>query len=241
MSGHSKWAQIKHKKALTDAKKGKMFSKLARMITVAAKEKGADPTMNSKLRAAVEKARSLGMPSENVERAIKRGAGGETGANLEEVLYEALGPGGSAVLIKGITDSRNRTTAEIKHLLAEHGGRLAEKGSVEWMFKKVYTFEIEKPDYGGNSDDLELILIDAGADDIEKSDNALVARISPLSADKFKKNLGAAGINARDEYFDYIPANKIGIDNKDTRRKFDALIEDLDNHDDVQEIYTNVL
>ncbi len=136
MSGHSKWSQIKHKKALTDARKSKEFAKLAKQITVAAREKGPDPASNPSLRAAVEKARSFNMPSDNIERAIKRATSKDENA-LEEVLFEAYGPGGSAILIAGITDNKNRTTQEIKHLLSENGAKLASPGSAKFLFQKT--------------------------------------------------------------------------------------------------------
>lgn len=136
MSGHSKWSQIKHKKALTDAQKSKRFSKLARQITLAARSKGSDPNANPGLRTAIEKAREANMPSDNIERAIKRGAGSEKDA-LEEVLFEAYGPGGAALLIVGITDSKNRTTQEVKHILSEHGAKLAGPGSARFLFQKT--------------------------------------------------------------------------------------------------------
>jgi len=241
MSGHSKWAQIKHKKALTDAKKGKAFSKISRMITVAVKEKqNRDSSTNSKLRTAIEKARALGMPGENVERAMAKGLGeGKEGEGLEEVLYEAFGPEGTALLISGITDSKNRTTAEIKHILSEHGGRMSEKGSVEWMFNHVAAFDFDAEDFP-SIEEAELFLIDAGAEDISKDDSTLTAYVSPHSAEVFKKNLSAKSIKTKEEYFDYLPKNKISLPDEETKQKVTVLIEALDDNDDVQEIYTNV-
>lgn len=176
MSGHSKWAQIKHKKGATDAKKGKIFSKLAKMITVAAKELGSDPKTNSRLASAVEEARAENMPNENIERAIKR-ATEKDASELKEVIYEAYGPGGSALVITAVTDNSNRTTNEIKHLLSEHGGKLGERGSAMWAFTK-----------SGN------------------------------------------------EYAPNFPMELSPEDNK----QFESLLETLDNHDDVQEVYSNV-
>ena len=240
MAGHSKWKQIKHKKALTDAKKGKAFSKISRMITVAVKEKqNRDPSTNSKLRTAIEKARTLGMPGENVERAMAKGLGEGKEEGLEEVLYEAFGPVGTALLIAGITDSKNRTTAEIKHILSEHGGRMSDKGSVEWMFNHVAAFDFDAEDFP-SAEEAELFLIDAGAEDISKNDSLLTAYVSPQSAEVFKKNLGAKSINPKEEYFDYLPKNKISLPDEEIKQKVIALIEALDDNDDVQEIYTNV-
>lgn len=141
MAGHSKWAQIKHKKALTDAKKSQIFSKLAAMISVAAREKGGDPATNPKLRMTVEKARAMNMPQENIVRAIKRGTGELPGAVIEELLYEGYGPGGAAVLVEVVTDNRNRTLGELRRIFAEHGGKLGESGSAQWMFTRAATPE----------------------------------------------------------------------------------------------------
>ncbi|KKS39049.1 MAG: hypothetical protein A3G49_03120 [Candidatus Sungbacteria bacterium RIFCSPLOWO2_12_FULL_41_11] len=241
MSGHSKWAQIKHKKALTDAKKGKAFSKISRMITVAVKEKqNRDPSTNSKLRTAIEKARSLGMPGENVERAMAKGLGeGKEGEGLKEVLYEAFGPEGTALIIAGITDNKNRTTAEIKHLLSEHGGRLSEKGSVEWMFNHVAAFDFNAKDFL-KTEEAELFLIDAGAEDISKNDSLMTAYVSPQSSDIFRKKLEAKSIKPKEEYFDYMPKNKLSLLNEETKQKVIGLMDALDDNDDVQEVYTNI-
>lgn len=139
MSGHSKWAQIKHKKALTDAKKSQMFSKLAALISVAAREKGGDPATNPNLRMAVEKAREMNMPQDNISRAIKRGTGELPGTVIEEALWEGYGPGGVAILVEAVTDNKNRTLRELRHIFSEHGGKLGESGSAQWMFNRTVT------------------------------------------------------------------------------------------------------
>ncbi len=240
MAGHSKWKQIKHKKAVTDEKRGKTFSKIAKMITVATREKGPNPDMNSRLRTAIEKARSAGMPADNVERAIKKGSGDGADTALQEVLYEAYGPGGAAILIQGITDSRNRTTAEIKHILSLHGGRLADKGSVEWMFKRMAAFDIDSSKEALSADELELKLIDAGAEDIAGHETVLTAHIQPQSAELFRKTLGDLGITVTEEYFDFIPKNPSTIESPETQAALSELLTSLDDHDDVQELFTNV-
>lgn len=240
MAGHSKWKQIKHKKALTDAKKGKAFSKISRIITVAVKEKqNRDPETNSKLRTAIEKARALGMSGENVERAMDRGLGKGKENNLEEVLYEAFGPGGTALLISGITDNKNRTTAEIKHTLSEHKGRLADKGSVEWMFNRVTAFDIDVKDFA-SEDEAELFLIDLGAEELAKTNLFLTAYITPQSSENFKKSLEIKSIKPKEEYFDYLPKNKLSLSDEETKKELIVLMEALDDNDDVQEIYTNI-
>lgn len=239
MAGHSKWKQIKHKKALTDAKKGTAFSKMARMITVVVKEKGTDLDTNTKLRTAVEKARALGMPMANIERAIGRGAGTTNEAALEEVLYEAYGPGGAAFLIEGITDSKNRTTSEIKHLLSEHDGRLAAQGSVEWLFAKTYTIEYV-PEKGRDEEALELALIDAGATDIQKDVASVAVFTDPAAADAVKQVLFAQKIAITGEGPERIAKNYVPIHDAETKQHIIALYEALDDHDDVQAVCTNV-
>ena len=240
MAGHSKWKQIKHKKALTDAKRGKAFSKITKMITVATREKGPNPEMNSRLRSAIEKAREIGVPSDNIARAIKHGAGTSAEDQLEEVLYEAFGPGGAPILIQGITNSRNRTTAEIEHILSEHSGRLAEKGSVEWMFKRTTAFDIDSASQKIDAEELELMLIDAGAEDIARHETTLTVYSSPSSAESLKKTLENSGIKISEEYFDFIPNNEITVESPETREALAELLSALDDHEGVQEIYTNV-
>lgn len=237
MSGHSKWAQIKHKKAATDAKKGNLFSKLSRMITVVAK-KGSDPAMNSSLRMAIEKARGFSLPQNNIERAIKKAEEKTDAEGLEEVLYEAYGPGGSAMLIEGITDNKNRTTAEIKHLLSEYDGKLAEKGTVLWMFEKVAMFEIPRSQ-DKNAEEIELALIDAGARDTATEEDCVFGFFAPEEFDRAKEKLAASGIMIRDWYLSWREKNQIPLA-KDQKEKLMTLVEALEAHDDVQEIYTNV-
>lgn len=239
MSGHSKWAQIKHKKALTDAKKGKLFSKMARVISVAAKERGTDPATNPKLRMAMDAARSAGMPKENIARAIDRAAGAGAKENLEEVNYEAYGPGGAALLIFGVTDSKNRTTNEIKHILSENDGKLAAEGSVGWMFKKRGAVNFRKETAAGPTEDFMLKLIDAGAEDVREFTEGYTAYVDPATLDAFKEQLIEKGITAEESYIDYAPQNPISVP-PEIKTKLEKLEEQLDEHDDVQEVYTNV-
>lgn len=237
MSGHSKWAQIKHKKAASDAKKGNLFSKLSRMITVAAK-KGSDPAMNPSLRMAIEKARKFSLPQNNVERAIKKAEEKTDAAGLEEVLYEAYGPGGSALLIEGITDSKNRTTAEIKHLLSDYDGKLAEKGTVAWLFEKVAVLEIPQKN-GGSAEDIELTLIDAGARDTTSEEAMMYGFFAPEEMERAKEKMQSAGFSVQDAYFSWREKDQATLA-KDQKEKFVKLMEALEAHDDVQEIYTNI-
>ena len=239
MSGHSHWAQIKHKKVLSDAKKGNLFSKTVRLIMVAAKEKGRDPAMNPKLRMAIEKARAVGMPKENVERAIERGQSGTEAGALEEVLYEAYGPGGAAILIEGLTDNKNRTTNEIKHTLSERGGKLAGAGSVEWMFEKRGAVDVPETKNTMPHDDLGLALIDAGAADIRDYEEGVTAYVKPQMLESFKEALTKKGIAFGDVYVDYLPKTP-HLANAEDRATLEKLIAVLDENEDVQEIYTNV-
>lgn len=236
MSGHSKWAQIKHKKAATDAKKGNLFSKLSRIITVAAK-KGSDPAMNPALRMAIEKARKFSLPQSNIERAIKKAEEKASGEGLEEVLYEAYGPGGSALLIEGITDSKNRTTAEIKHLLSDYDGKLAEKGTVAWLFEKYAVLEIPR-NVGTGAENIELALIDAGARDTQSEEAMMRGFFAPEELEHAKAKMQNAGFPAQDAYFSWREKNQITLAEGE-REKFVKLMEALEAHDDVQEIYTN--
>jgi len=169
MSGHSKWSQIKHKKAKTDAARGKAFSKVTRLITVAARQGGGNPETNASLRIAIQKAREMNMPQENIEKAIKRGTGELEGVNYEEVIYEGYAPGGVAVMVEATTDNRNRTTAEIRHIFSRRGGTLAESGSVSWIFERKGLISFEKEDV--DEEELMMVAIEAGAEDIEEGES----------------------------------------------------------------------
>lgn len=241
MSGHSKWSKIKHQKAATDAKKGKVFSKIARLITLAAREKGGDPATNATLRTTIEKARSLNMPADNIERAIKKGTGeGKEGA-LEEVRYEAVGPAGAMILIEGVTDNKNRTTSEIKHLLSERGGRLAEQGSVEWMFEKRGILETEIADE--NFEDAELKAIEAGAVDFSRDEKEKILDIftTPKDLEKIKENLARQGLKIKNGALEWTAKNPIAVDDEAAKVKIEEILETLDDHDDVQNVYSNII
>lgn len=242
MSGHSKWSQIKHKKALTDAKKGKIFSKLARIITLAAREKGGNPETNSALRLTIEKAKVMNMPAENIERAIKKGAGETEDVKMEEVIYEAYGPGNIALIIEGITDNKNRTLSEVKHILLQADGKLAEGGSVIWMFDKKGTIEVrllESP--FETKEELELAVIDSGAEDMAWHEENILGICMPVEKlEEIKKNLEKQEIKISSSSLDWIPKNPIIIDDTKTKERIDKLFEALDEHDDINEIYSNL-
>lgn len=242
MSGHSKWAQIKHKKAITDVKKGKIFSRLVREIMVAARTGtgGASPESNVRLRAAIERARIEGVPKDNIERAVSRGGGTSAGQEFKEFLYEATGPGGVAILIEGITDSTNRTVGEIKHILSKHGGRLAEPGSLSWNFEKIGILEViaeQNPDK--QKEEMDTALIESGARDFTALDDEWIIETDFAQREYVRKELESKGVAVKESSHDYKPASTITLDPSDATAA-ETLLDILTDHDDVQEIYTNL-
>lgn len=241
MSGHSKWSQIKHKKALTDAKKGQIFSKLARLIAVAARQKGSDPNTNAQLRLAVEKARAFNMPSENIERAIKKIAGEVGGSKMEEITVEAYGPTGIALIIEGVTDNKNRTISEIKYILSQHGGKMAEAGSVHWLFERKGTLVINLSGSGLSKESLELLVIDCGAQDLRWQTEDLLEIYTKIEdLEKIKKELELKNIKLESASLDWVPKNEVEIKNQKTKERIEKLFEALEENDDVNEIYSNL-
>ena len=243
MSGHSHAKTILHKKQITDAKRGKIFSKLARQISVAVKEKGKDPETNSALRLVIEKAKKYNMPKDNVERAIKRGSGEIEAEKLEEVIYEAYGPGKIAIIIEGITDNKNRALGEIKQILAQNNGKLAGSGSVKWMFERkgVITLRITNNyEYTNkNKEELELKLIEAGAEDIYWHNDILDIYTKPEELEKVKKNLENQEIKIESVSLEWIAKDTFDADEK-THKVVEKLFEALDESETVQEIYSNL-
>lgn len=238
MSGHSHWAGIKQKKAITDAKRAGIFTKIAQVITIAAKEAGANPETNFKLRLAMDQAQAANMPKDNVERAIKRGAGELKGeAEIQEVVYEAYGPGNVAMLIKTTTDNKNRTIGEIKNILTKAGGKMVPVGSVGFLFRQMGSIEveIEKEKFL----DLELKAIDAGAEDISYNEPVLTIYTKSEDLQKVKENLEKRGIAIVNAGLVFVPFQKITI-NEQSRTSYEKLLEKLDEHQDVQEIFDNL-
>ncbi len=236
MAGHSKWAGIKHKKAIVDARRGKLFTKLARAITVAAKEGGGDPDGNPSLGLAVQKAKDASMPKDNIERAIAKGTGeGADAESYENVLYEGYGPGGVALLIDALTDNRNRTGADMRHLLTKHGGSLGEPGSVAYLFDKKGVVVV---DANTHSEDDLVVAIDAGAEDIQVDDDVyeIVAEPSDLTA--VRAALEAAGIAFESAEVTQLPKTRVEID-ESTAAKLMRLIDALEDNDDVNEVHAN--
>ncbi|MDP3727640.1 MAG: YebC/PmpR family DNA-binding transcriptional regulator [bacterium] len=238
MAGHSRWAQVKHKKAGTDAKRGARFSKLARLITVAAREGGPEPSSNARLRSAVEHARDAGVPKENIARAVARAAGGGEDAALVEREYEAYGPGGSAFLIRAVTDNPNRTTAEVKAILAASDGKFAALGSVAWLFERraIVSFTLPGP---GRLEAETLALIDAGAADIEVGADRLLAIVAPESLDTFERAAAAAGLRPTHTGITQVPTSAVSPDGA-ARAKAEALADTLEDHPDIVDITTNI-
>lgn len=237
MSGHSHARTILHKKQITDAKRGKIFSKLARVISVAVKE-GDNPETNYKLRQALEEARAFNMPKENVKKAIKRGTGELGGEKLEEVNYEAFGPGGIAVIINGITDNKNRTLSEIKQILKKYGGKLAESGSVKWLFERKGVITVFN---NKDRESLELKVIEAGAEDIcwHKTEDILDIHTKPEELEKVKKELENKEIEIESASLDWVSREQIEI-SKEEKEKCEKLFEELGENDAVQDIYSNL-
>jgi len=235
MAGHSKWANIKHRKAAVDAKRGKIYTKLAREITVAAREGGGDPEFNPRLRAAIDKARKFNMPKENIERAIKRGTGEIEGSSYEEVTYEGYGPGGVAIIVKCLTDNRNRAASEVRHAFSKHGGNLGTSGCVSWMFERKGVITIP-----GNVDEEELMMaaIDAGAEDIKQEDGEFVVYTEPSNLENVKESLEKSGIKVEEAKLDLIPQNTVRVEGE-TALKVLKLLDMLEDLDDVQEVFSN--
>jgi len=240
MSGHSKWSQIKHKKALTDAKKGKIFSKIVRQISIAARGKGGDPESNPNLRMLIEKARSFNMPQDNIERAVKKGTGELAGQKFEDFTLEAFGPGNVALIIEGTTDNKNRTVSEIKFLLSQYGGKLANIGSVLWLFERCGTIIIKKP-ANADKETLELTAIDAGAQDFNWVDEENIEiDTKPEELEQVKKGLAEQNFLVSAGSLDWKPKNEIVVSEPKTKEQIESLLEALDENDDINEIYSNI-
>ncbi len=236
MSGHSKWATTKHKKAATDAKRGKVFTKIGKEITVAAKLGGGDPGGNPRLRTAVAKAKAVSMPADNIKRAIQRGTGELPGVSYEEITYEGYGPGGVAVLVESMTDNRNRTVSEIRNIFSKAGGNMGEAGCVSWMFhKKGYVVvKREKAD----EDKLMSLALDAGAEDMQAEDDNFVITTSPHDFEKVKKALEDAGLALEVAEITMVPQTYVKLEGKEAQQML-RLVETLEDNDDVQNVYAN--
>ena len=237
MSGHSKWSTIKHKKGAADAKRGKVFTRILKEMTVAARLGGGDPAGNPRLRAAVAEAKANNMPKDNIERAIKRGTGELEGATYEEITYEGYGPGGVAIIVEALTDNTNRTTPEIRHMFEKHGGNLGTPGSVRFQFEKKGYFAVEKNVVG--EDKLMEIALEAGADDLQTEDpDAYEIYTSPENFEAVRQALEANKIATVEAKLGMIPANYVSVDEAKSKAIM-RLLELLDDHDDVQNVWSN--
>ena|SRR3989344_342082 len=242
MSGHSHAKTIKHQKGLADAKRSSAFSKHSKELEIAAKE-GGDPVFNSKLRMAIEKAKEVNMPTENIERAVKRGTGELEGGKLEEVSFEAYGPGNVAIIIDGITDNKNRTLGEIKQILNQNGGKLVGEGAIRWMFDRKGTLIVSLKSQNENlqnKENIELAAIEAGAEDIYwHDDNILDIYTKPENLEKVRKNLEEKSIKTDSVSLDWVPKENIKVDDA-ARRSCQKLFEALDESDSAQNVYSNI-
>lgn len=237
MAGHSKWSNIKHRKAKVDQVKGKIFTKMSKEITMAAREGGPDPDTNFRLRTAIQDARAVNMPNENVERAIKRGTGELEGVQYEEVIYEGYGPGGVAIMLDLISDNRNRTASEIRHIFSRHGGNLGESGCVAWMFVMKGLIVIDE-DEKMPEDDLLMHALEAGAEDFVSDDGEYQVITSPADLESVKTYLEEQGIKLTSAEISRIPKNTVKVDAKQGEQLI-KLLDALENNEDVQKIYGN--
>ncbi len=237
MSGHSHFKTVKATKDANDAKKGRIFSKLGRVITIAVKEKGQDITTNAQLKTAIEKAKEFNMPKENIERAIQKGAGELVGEVLEEVSFEGFGPGGISIIIEGITDNKNRTLGEVKGILNQYGGKMAGEGAVKWMFERKGLISLNGEDK--SKDELELLTIEAGADDIGWDKTTLEVYTKPEDLENVKKTLEDKGLKIGGASLILVAKEEITLNEKD-KEKAQKLFEALDENDAIQDIYSNL-
>jgi YebC/PmpR family DNA-binding regulatory protein len=237
MSGHSKWHTIKHKKGALDAKRGKIFTKMIKEITVATKTGGSgDPDSNARLRKAISDAKAQNMPNDTIDRAIKRGMGEGEGSNYDEVTYEGYGPGGVAVMVEAMTDNRNRTVAEIRHIFSKNGGNMGESGSVGWMFDKKGYIVVDKS--AKSEDELFEIAIEAGADDVQDDGDVWEILTAPENFDAVNEAIKKAGVNPQAAEVSMIPQNYIHLEGSDANQMM-KLYDALDDNDDVQKVYAN--
>jgi YebC/PmpR family DNA-binding regulatory protein len=236
MSGHSKWSSIKHKKAARDAKRGKLFTKLIKEITIAARLGGGDINANPRLRTAVTAAKTQSMPNDNIDRAIKKGTGELGGGQLEDIVYEGYGPGGVAIMLEALTDNRNRSVAEIRFIFSRHGGNLGETGCVGWMFKKRGVITVEKS--AADEDKLLELALEAGADDLQSDEDSFQVMTAPDHFSAVRDAIEKAGVAIANAEVTMIPENTVSISGHAAEQVL-KLVEELEDHDDVQNVSAN--
>ena len=237
MSGHSKWSKVKHQKAGEDARRGQLFTKLSRELTIAARSGGPDPEANVRLRLAIHRAKAANLPSDNIERAVKRGVGQGEGATLEEAVYEGYGPGGAAMIVEVATDNRNRAAADVRNAFARAGGNMGESGCVAWLFEPRGVVELEVN--GQDSDELALQAIDAGAEDVQTEGDVMEVYTSPSQLEPVRQSLDRLGVRITNAEATRVPKTTVSTDNE-TAMRILRLVERLEDLDDVQKVYTNL-
>ncbi|MBA4495769.1 YebC/PmpR family DNA-binding transcriptional regulator [Paenactinomyces guangxiensis] len=238
MAGHSKWKNIQHRKGRQDAIRGKIFAKLGREIYVAARQGDKDPANNQKLRLAIAKAKAQNMPNDNIERAIKKATGGGDGQDYEQITYEGYGPGGIAVMVDTLTDNRNRTAADMRHIFSKRGGNLGEAGCVSWMFDRKGVLTIDRDSTDKDEEEILLLALENGADDFETTDKGFEITTSPEAFEDVKEALEAEGFTFADAEVTLVPSNKVHVHGEMIKNIL-SLMDALEDHDDVQNVYAN--
>lgn len=238
MSGHSKWATIKHKKAKVDAARGKMFTKVSKEIIVAAKTGGGDPDSNFRLRIAIDKAKGLNMPNENINRAIARGAGGLDSDNYEEFSYEGYGPGGVAIIVDLLSDNRNRTASDIRHIFSKNGGNMGENGCVSYMFNKKGVIIIDREEDERSEDDMLLLALEAGAEDLQVEEDSFQVVTAPDELETVRQALLQQGVDVASAELSMLPQTMTRVEGEDALRVI-KLLDSLEDNEDVQNVYSN--
>ncbi len=236
MSGHNKWAKIKRKKGVTDTKRGRIFTRIIKEMTIAARDGGGNPQGNPRLRLAIEKAQAANMPADNIKRAIQKGTGELPGVAYEEVTYEGYGPGGIALIIESVTDNKNRTVAEVRHLLDKYNGKFGAANSVSWMFHRKGLMYVQKSSF--DEDKLLDIILEAGADDMKSDDELYEIITAPENFTTVKQTLESKGIKLENAEIQLIPENTVRVEGKEAEQVL-KLVEALEDHEDVQHLYTN--
>ncbi len=238
MSGHSKWANIKHKKAKVDAQRGKLYTKIAKEIIMAAKQGGGDPEANFALRMAVDKARAANLPNENINRAIQRGVGAQDGDNFESFSYEGYGPGGVAVIVDLLSDNRNRTASDIRHLFSKNGGNMGETGCVSYMFDRKGVILIDREVEMRSEDDMLLVVLEAGAEDLQIEEDSFQVITAPDELEAVRRSLQQQGVAIESAELSMLPQTMVAVEGEAAEKAL-KLLNALEEHDDVQNVYTN--
>ncbi len=238
MAGHSKWKNIQHRKGRQDALRGKLFAKLAKEIYVAARQGDPDPANNTRLRLAISKAKDNNMPNDNIERAIKKASGNQQHENYDEITYEGYGPEGIAIMVEALTNNRNRTAADVRHIFSKRGGNLGESGCVSWMFERKGILVLDKSQVELDEEELMLLALESGADDIETTEKHYEITTAPEHFEEVKKKLSEEGLRFQSSEITFLPTNKVMISGEKIKDVL-QLIEALEDHDDVQNVYAN--